>query len=72
MTDYPPLTPETPFPFGKNKGVPLGEMPPDYLAWFISVEWSSKYPDLVEYAKKALDPDQPEEPPEKPPEEEPW
>jgi uncharacterized protein (DUF3820 family) len=38
-------------PFGKHKGERLGDVPDDYLLWFVRQEWSVSYPDLVEYAQ---------------------
>lgn len=30
------LSPETPFPWGKHKGVPIGRVPRDYLIWALN------------------------------------
>lgn len=38
-------------PFGKYKGQRLGEIEDSYFLWFLKQEWSSKFPDLVEYAQ---------------------
>lgn len=42
---------ESIMPFGKHKGKKLGEVPDSYWLWFLQQEWSSKYPELVEYAQ---------------------
>ena len=38
-------------PFGKWKGIRLGEVPDSYWRWFLQQYWSSEYPELLEYAK---------------------
>lgn len=38
-------------PFGKWQGQKLGDVPDNYWRWFLTQEWSSKYPDLIEYAQ---------------------
>ena len=42
---------DTLMPFGKYKGQRLGEVPDSYWRWFLRQEWSSQWPDLVEYAQ---------------------
>jgi len=43
------LTAADPMPFGKHKGVPMGEVPTQYLRWFMKQEWTSDWPAVVEY-----------------------
>ena len=38
-------------PFGDHKDKPLGKVPNHYWRWFLRQDWSSRYPDLVEYAQ---------------------
>ena len=38
-------------PFGKHKGQRLGDVPDDYLIWFLRQDWCEKYPRLVDYAQ---------------------
>lgn len=37
-------------PFGKFKGKKLGDVPDQYLIWFLKQTWCDDYPELVEYA----------------------
>ena len=37
-------------PFGKYKGTRLGDVPDDYLNWFLKQPWCDQWPDLVTYA----------------------
>jgi uncharacterized protein (DUF3820 family) len=39
-------------PFGKYRGKRIGDVPADYLIWFIEQEWSNKWPDLEAYVLK--------------------
>ena len=39
--------------FGKYKGFRLGEVPDSYFRWFLEQDWSSDFPELVQYAKLA-------------------
>ena len=42
---------DTPFPFSKKyKGVPSGEVPDDFLVWFLRQDWCDQWPEVVEYA----------------------
>ena len=41
-------------PFGKHKGKRLGEVPDEYLRWFLQQDWCDQYPDLVEYANTVV------------------
>lgn len=40
---------EDPIPFGKYKGAPIGEVPADYLLWFLAQDWSKKWPQVEAY-----------------------
>ena len=43
------LTDESPFPFGKHRGVPMEKVPADYFFWLEQQEWFSEWPAVVEY-----------------------
>ena len=42
-------------PFGTYKGKRLGDVPDEYLAWFLEQDWCDDYPDLVEYANQTVE-----------------
>lgn len=46
MTKY---TDDTAMPFGKHKGTPLREVPPEYLMWLAEQDWLEDWPSLEEY-----------------------
>lgn len=46
---------ESPMPFGKYKGRPLGEVPDSYWNWFLGQDFCDQYPDLVEYANLIME-----------------
>lgn len=46
---------ESLMPFGKYKGLRLGDVPDDYLLWFLKQDFCDKYPDLVVYANQIMD-----------------
>ena len=35
-------------PFGKHKGQPFSEIPPDYFRWLLRQDWIEQWPDLRE------------------------
>jgi len=35
-----------PMPFGKHKGMPIGEVPADYLDWLIGQTWIGQWPEV--------------------------
>ena len=37
-------------PFGKHKGIKIGDAPCAYLLWFIEQDWSKSYVDTYRYA----------------------
>lgn len=45
------LTDDDRISWGKYKGMRLGDIPDWYFSWFLKQSWSSKFPDLIEYAK---------------------
>jgi uncharacterized protein (DUF3820 family) len=47
------LNDESIMPWGKHKGQRLGDIEDSYWKWFLEQDWSSKWPQLVEYAKLA-------------------
>lgn len=48
--DYPPMTDDTPMPFGKHKGTRMKDVPADYLLWWVDSECVG-FDDLREYIK---------------------
>ena len=42
-------------PWGKHKGVRLGDIPDSYWRWFLEQDWRDTWPDLLEYAKLVED-----------------
>ena len=54
-TNLPPLHDNDLMIFGKYKGTRLGDVPDDYLIWFLSQDWCDMFPDLVEYANNCVD-----------------
>lgn len=46
------LTDESPFPFGKWKGVKMSDVPSPYLDWFTGQAWSAKWPAVLAYIKQ--------------------
>jgi hypothetical protein len=44
-----------PMPFGKYKGIPMGEVPSDYLDWLIGQDWIYQWPDVEAYINDNLD-----------------
>jgi uncharacterized protein (DUF3820 family) len=55
------LTDESPCPIGKRwKGVPMKDVPANFLDWFMGQDWRFKFPALVDYVernRKAIDQD---------------
>lgn len=51
MSERTTLHDDSPMPFGKHKGMRLGDIPDSYWMWFLDQTWSSQWPDLVSYAK---------------------
>ncbi len=52
------LTDDSPFPFGKWKGVAMKNVPAPYLDWFIGQDWAKRWPAVVDYvnrSRKAID-----------------
>lgn len=46
-----PWTDATIMPWGKHKGMKLGEVPADYLLWLFEQTWVRDYPGLHLYLK---------------------
>lgn len=49
---------DSPMPFGKHKGTPMGKVPAEYLDWLIGQKWVNEWPDVRDYIlnnKKAID-----------------
>jgi uncharacterized protein (DUF3820 family) len=42
-------------PWGKYRGERLGNVPADYLKWFLKQDWCDTYPDLVDYANQVVE-----------------
>lgn len=36
-------------PWGANKGVPMGQVPGEYLLWLFKQEWIKEWPDVHDY-----------------------
>ena len=47
------LTDESPFPFGKWKGIKMINVPSTYLDWFIGQPWATKWPAVVTYVQRS-------------------
>jgi hypothetical protein len=43
------VTDKTPIPWGQHKGIPMEEVPPDYLLWLLRQDWIPQWPDLHAY-----------------------
>jgi len=50
-----PLNDDSPMPWGKHKGIRLGDVPQDYLKWFLTQDWCDEWPDLKQYAETVTD-----------------
>ncbi len=53
--DKEPWTEDTIMPWGKHKGVPLGEVDPEYLIWYFGKSWAKDWPGLYAYVKENED-----------------
>lgn len=42
-------TDQTPLPWGKHKGIPMGQVDPAYLLWLFRQKWIRDWPDLHAY-----------------------
>lgn len=47
------LTDESPFPFGKWKGVKMMNVPSPYFDWLIGQDWSNRWPAVLDYVKRS-------------------
>ena len=57
-----PMTDDTPMPVGKkHKGVPMREIPDDYLAWLVDQDFMRLWPKLRSYIERRLRGDKPVE-----------
>ncbi len=50
-----PWTDKTEMPWGKNKGTPLKDIPPDYFIWLKEQSWLPQWPQLAAYIEKNAD-----------------
>ncbi len=46
-----PWTDDTIMPWGRHKGVPLGEVEAGYLVWYFGKSWAKDWPGLYAYVK---------------------
>ena len=44
-----------PMPFGKWRGVPMGDVPDSFFEWFLKQSWASSWPTVVRYARKLVE-----------------
>lgn len=54
MIPFTPLTDDSPAPFGKYKGTPMGKVPAEYLDWLHDQPWLAQaYPAVLDYIEKS-------------------
>lgn len=52
LNSIPPLTHDSPMPFGKHKGTRLGDIDASYLLWLLDQDWITQHIGLFRYLKK--------------------
>lgn len=43
------VTDQTPLPWGEHKGIPMADVPPEYLLWLLKQPWIRDWPDIRNY-----------------------
>ena len=49
------MTDDDLMPFGKHQGIPLKDVPDDYLLWLYNQDIHPKYSDLEDYLEENID-----------------